>query len=108
MKVLEEGLLNSKLRRTIARVIGKPGTLRFRLARDTVGVMVKRFAMTPVKGQKEGAVTMRNGLAEVYAQWPVLGLVTGSGGPLWGESRDTKNEDLSPKAVCRLPKRGGG
>jgi len=33
---------NGRLRQTIARLIGKPGSLRFRLARDTVGVMAIR------------------------------------------------------------------
>ena len=48
-----------------------------------------------IEGRKEGAVTMENGPAEMYAQRPVLGLVTKLGGPLWGGSRNTKNEDLS-------------
>ena len=39
MKGIEVRLLNGKLRWAIARVVGKPGSLRFRLARDTVGVM---------------------------------------------------------------------
>ena len=39
-------------------VVGKPGGLRFRLSRDTVGVMVERFAMTSIEGAKEGAVIM--------------------------------------------------
>jgi len=34
MKGLEEALLNGRL-------VGRPGSLRFRLARDTVGLMVK-------------------------------------------------------------------
>ena len=42
IKVLESKLINGRLRQTIARLIGKPGSLRFRLARDTVGVMVIR------------------------------------------------------------------
>jgi len=36
---VEERLLNGRLGKIITRVVGKPGTLRFRLARDTVGVM---------------------------------------------------------------------
>ena len=52
-------------------VVKKPENLGFCLARDTVGVVVKWFAMTSVKGQKEGAVTMGNGLAEMHAQRPV-------------------------------------
>ncbi|WP_245735316.1 flippase [Thermodesulforhabdus norvegica] len=40
MKGIEEGFLSSRLGRAVARAIGKPGSLRFRLARDTVGVMV--------------------------------------------------------------------
>lgn len=32
--------LNSQMGRVVARVVGKPESLRFRLARDTVGVMV--------------------------------------------------------------------
>jgi len=39
MKPVEEVLLNGRLGKAITRVVGKPGTLRFRLARDTVGVM---------------------------------------------------------------------
>jgi len=39
MKPVEEVLLNGRLGKAIARVVGKPGSLRFRLARDTVGVM---------------------------------------------------------------------
>jgi len=42
MKTPGEALLNGRLRKTITRVIGKPGSLRFRLAWDTVGVMVKK------------------------------------------------------------------
>ncbi|HID56749.1 TPA: hypothetical protein EYP37_09495 [Candidatus Poribacteria bacterium] len=40
MKALEEVLLNGRLGRVVTRAIGKPGSLRFRLARDTAGVMV--------------------------------------------------------------------
>ena len=36
---VEERLLNGRLGKAITRVVGKPGSLRFRLARDTVGVM---------------------------------------------------------------------
>jgi len=50
--------------------------------------------MSSIEGQKEGAVTMENGLAERHAQWPVLGLVTRLGGPPGGGSQDTKSEDL--------------
>jgi len=35
MKPLEKLLLNGRLGREIARVVGKPGSLRFRLARGT-------------------------------------------------------------------------
>jgi len=42
MKPLEEALLNGRLGKAITRVVGKPGTLRFRLARHTVGVMAIR------------------------------------------------------------------
>ncbi|RLG19541.1 hypothetical protein DRN74_06675 [Candidatus Micrarchaeota archaeon] len=60
--------------------------------------------MRSIEGQKEGAVTMENGPAEMYAQRPVQGLVTKLGGPPRNGSRNTKNEDLPPKAVCRYPK----
>ena len=57
MKGIEVRLLNSKLR--LVRPGGeKPGIRRFRLAWDTVGVMVERFAMTSIEGAKEGAVIM--------------------------------------------------
>ena len=36
---VEERLLNGRLGKVIAQVVGKPGGLRFRLARDTAGVM---------------------------------------------------------------------
>jgi len=42
MKPMEEVLLNGWLGKAIARVVGRPGTLRFRLARDTAGVMAIR------------------------------------------------------------------
>ena len=42
MKPVEDVLLNGRLGKAITRVVGKPGTLRFRLARDTVGVMAIR------------------------------------------------------------------
>lgn len=42
MKPVEEALLGGRLGKVIARVVGKPGSLRFRLARDTVGVMAIR------------------------------------------------------------------
>jgi len=46
IKVLESKLINGRLRQTITRLIGKPGSLRFRLARDTVGVMaIRAFSM---------------------------------------------------------------
>ena len=35
MKVLEEGVLNGRLGKAIPRVVGKPGSLCFRLARGT-------------------------------------------------------------------------
>ena len=54
------------------------------------------------EGQKEGAVIMENGLAEMHAQRPVLGLVTRLGGRLGGGSRDTKSEDL-PLDVVPAP-----
>ena len=60
--------------------------------------------MRSIEGQKEGAMTMEDGLAEMHAQRPVQGLATKSGGQPWGGSRNTKNEDLTPKAVCRYPK----
>ena len=42
MKVIEEVIFNGRLGRAIGREVGKPGSLRLRLARDTVGVMVIR------------------------------------------------------------------
>jgi len=42
MKYVEGVLFNKRLGRAIARVVGRPGSLRFRLARDTAGVMVIR------------------------------------------------------------------
>ena len=43
---VEERLLNGRLGKIITRVVGKPGSLRFRLARDTVGVMgIRAFSM---------------------------------------------------------------
>jgi len=42
MKYVEGVLFNKRLGRAIARVVGRPGSLRFRLARDTVGVMAIR------------------------------------------------------------------
>ena len=42
MKLIEEVIFNGRLGKTITRVVGKPGSLRFRLARDTVGVMAIR------------------------------------------------------------------
>lgn len=43
---VEEVLLNGRLRKAIIRVVGRPGSLRFRLARDTVGVMaIRAFSM---------------------------------------------------------------
>ena len=42
MKGLEGALLNGSLGRAVTRVIGKPGSLRLRLARDTAGVMAIR------------------------------------------------------------------
>ena len=40
VKAFKETMLNENLGRAMARVVGKPGSLRFRLARDTVGVML--------------------------------------------------------------------
>ena len=40
MKALEVKLFDGWLGKTLAQVLGKPKSLRFRLARDTVGVMV--------------------------------------------------------------------
>jgi len=40
MKTLAVKLLNGQLGKGLARVVGEPKSLRFRLARDTVGVMV--------------------------------------------------------------------
>ena len=63
--------------------------------------------MRSIEGQKEGAVTMEDGLAEMHAQRPVQGLVTRSGGRLRGGSRNTKNEDLSPGAFTGWGARDG-
>jgi len=63
--------------------------------------------MRSIEGQKEGAVTMEDGLAEMHAQRPVLDLVTKSGGWLRGGSRNTKNEDLSPGAFTGWGARDG-
>ena len=52
-------------------VVKKPENLGFCLAWDTVGVVVRRFAMPSIEGQKKGAVIMENGLAEMHAQRPV-------------------------------------
>lgn len=84
MKILESKLIN-----------GQPGSLRFRLAWDTVAVMVERFAITSIEGQKGRAVIMENVLAEMRAQRPVQDLVTNLGWPPRDGSRHTKNEDLS-------------
>ena len=40
-RTFEQVLSNGKLRQAITRVVGKSWSLRFRLARDTVGVMVE-------------------------------------------------------------------
>ena len=46
MKLVEEALPNGRLRRAIAQVVGRSGSLRFRLARDTLGVMaIKALSM---------------------------------------------------------------
>ena len=46
MKPIEEVIFNGRLGKTISRVVGKPRSLRFRLARDTVGVMaIKALSM---------------------------------------------------------------
>ena len=82
---MRKGGLNRRLGKIITRVMGKPGSLGFRLAWDTAGVMVERFAMTSIEGQKEGAVIMENGHAEMHAQRSVLSLVTRLGGP-WVEA----------------------
>jgi len=42
--------------------------------------------MPSIEGQKEGAVTMEDGFAEMHAQRPVQGLVTRLGGPPWVEA----------------------
>jgi len=42
MKSVEEALLNGRLGKAIARVVGKPGSLRFRLAQNTLRVMAIR------------------------------------------------------------------
>lgn len=42
MRSLEEALFNGRLGKGIAGLVGKPGSLKFRLARDTLGVMVLR------------------------------------------------------------------
>jgi len=60
--------------------------------------------MRSIEGQKEGVVTMENGLAEMHAQRPVLGVVIKPGGLPGGGSRNAKNEDLllkllTPEAV---------
>ena len=58
--------------------------------------------MRSIEGQKEGAVTMGNGLAEMHAQRPVQDLVTNLVGPPGGGSRNTKNEDLLLDIVPHL------
>ena len=40
VKTLEKTLLNGRLGKEIARVVGKPGSLRFRLARETSASVV--------------------------------------------------------------------
>jgi len=50
--------------------------------------------MRLIEGQKEGAVIMENGLAEMHAQRPVQGLVTRSGGP--GVEVGTPRMKISP------------
>ena len=42
MKGFKEALFNGRLGRASARLIERPGSPRFRLARDTAGVMVIR------------------------------------------------------------------
>lgn len=42
MKVLEATFAESWLGRVITRVVGRQGSLRFRLTRDTIGVMIIR------------------------------------------------------------------
>ena len=61
MKPVEEALLGGRLGKAIARVVGKPGSLRFHLARDTVSVMAIRalsmglgFAVSVVLGRIVG------------------------------------------------------
>ena len=115
MKPVGGALLNGRLGKAIARVVGKPGSLRFRLARDTVGAMVIRFAMTSVEGQKARIVTIKNGFAEMHAQQLARGVVTKSGGPPGGGSRNARDEELllqaglkrssagSPSSACFLP-----
>lgn len=44
MKAFEEALFNGRLGRVAVRLLGRPESLRFRLARDTVGVMVLQGA----------------------------------------------------------------
>jgi len=48
MKGFEVMYLNGWLGRAVTRVVGKPGSLRFRLARDTLGVMVKKMGCVPI------------------------------------------------------------
>ena len=71
---------------------------------DIRGCRPARFAMRLIEGQKEGAVIMENGLAEMHAQRSARGVVTKPGGPPGGGSRNAKNEDLllkllTPEAV---------
>ena len=42
LKGLEEALFNGRLGRAVTQVIGKPGSLRLRPARDTLGMMITR------------------------------------------------------------------
>ena len=58
MKGIELKLSNSKLMGAIARIAGKPGSLRFRLARDTAGVMAIR-ALSMALGFAIGVVLAR-------------------------------------------------
>ena len=46
LKTVEDALFNGRLGKMTTRLMGRPGSLRFRLARDTVGVMASRaFSM---------------------------------------------------------------
>ena len=56
LKTIENALFKGRLGGVTTRLVGKPGSLRFRLARDTAGVMIIRalsmglgFALEPIR-----------------------------------------------------------